>query len=117
VFESRRPGTGDHSLTIGVEDLRLAVSGQRFVQRLDAEPGVHGVRQPPRKDMARRPVHDRDQVQEAALDRDVGDVGAPDLIGPVDREPLEQIGINPMRRARHTGSEERWSNPTGRPNP
>ena len=62
---------------------RLAVSGQRFVKRLDAEPGVHGVRQPPRKDMARRPVHDRDQVQEVALDRDVGDVGAPDLIGTI----------------------------------
>ena len=54
--------------------------------------------------MARRPVHDRDQVQEAALNRDVGDIGAPDLIGPVDRHPLEQIGINPVRGMRRTGS-------------
>ena len=54
--------------------------------------------------MARRPVHDRDQVQEAALHGNVGDVGAPDLVGPVDRHPLEQIGINPVRRVRRAGS-------------
>ena len=46
--------------------------------------------------MARRPIHDRHQIQKAALHRDVGDVGAPDLIGPVDRQPLEKIGINPV---------------------
>ena len=36
------------------------------------------------------PVHDRYQVQEAALDGDMGDVRGPDLIGPVDGERLEQ---------------------------
>ena len=46
----------------------------------------------------------RDQVQEAALDRDVGDVGAPDLIGPLDRHPFEQIGINPVRGMGIAGS-------------
>ena len=54
--------------------------------------------------MARRPVHDRHQVQEAALNRNVSDVGAPDLIGPVDRQPLEQIGVNPVLRMRCAGS-------------
>ena len=54
--------------------------------------------------MAGRPVHDRDQVQEASLDRDVGDVGAPDLIAGLDRQPPEKIGINPMRRMGGAGS-------------
>ena len=34
--------------------------------------------------MTRGPVHDRNQVQKAALNGDIRDVGAPDLIGPVD---------------------------------
>jgi hypothetical protein len=40
----------------------------------------------------------------ATLDGDVGDVGAPDLVGPIDRQPLEQIGIDPVRRMRRAGS-------------
>jgi len=48
--------------------------------------------------------HDRDQVQEATLHRDVSYVGAPDLIGPVDCHALEQIRINSMRRVRRAGS-------------
>ncbi len=48
-------GAGELAALVGVEDLRLAGCGQRFVQRLDAEPGVHGVRQPPGEHMARRP--------------------------------------------------------------
>ena len=54
--------------------------------------------------MARRPVHDGDQGQEATLNRDVGDIGAPDLIGSIDLNPLEQIRVNPMRRVRRAGS-------------
>ncbi len=77
--------------------------GQRLVQCLDAEPGIHGVRQPPRQDMARRPVHDRDQIQEPAPHRDVGDVGAPDMIGAVHRHIPKQIGIDPVRRVRRAG--------------
>ena len=53
---------------VGVEYLRLAASGQRLSQGLDAEPGVHGVRQPPEHNVAFRQVHDRDQVQKATLD-------------------------------------------------
>ena len=36
--------------------------------------------------------------------RDVGDVGAPDPVGAVDRHPPEKIGINPMRRVGIAGS-------------
>ena len=95
---------GELAALVGVEDLRLAVFGQRLSQGLDAEGGIHGVRQPPSENMARRPVHDRHQVQEPALNRDVGDVGAPDLIGTVNLHPLEKIGINPMRRMGGAGS-------------
>ena len=54
--------------------------------------------------MARRPVHDRYQVQKATLDGDIGDVGAPDPIGLVDSHPFEKIRINPVHGMRHAGS-------------
>ena len=41
--------------------------------------------------------------EEAALDRDVGDVGAPDPIRTLNRQPLEQVGINPVLGMRHAG--------------
>ena len=54
--------------------------------------------------MAGRPVHDSNQVQEATLNRDVGDVGAPDVIGSRDLHVSQQIRINPVFRVRVTGS-------------
>ena len=54
--------------------------------------------------MTRGPVHDRNQVQKSALNGDIHDVGAPDLIGTVDHEPVQKIRINPVRRMRITGS-------------
>lgn len=44
------------------------------------------------------------EVQEAALNGDVGDAGAPDLVGTVDLHPFEKIGINPVIRVGITGS-------------
>ena len=38
----------------------------------------HRVRYPPSQNLAARPVHDRDEVEEASTHLDVGDVGAPD---------------------------------------
>src|SRR5208283_904785 len=58
-------------LTIGVENLRLAVSGQCFFQRSEAERGVHRVGEPPGENGPARPVDDRDQIEEAPADRDV----------------------------------------------
>ncbi len=95
---------GELAALVGVEDLGLAVSGHRLVQRLDAEPGIHSVRQPPRQDMARRPIHDRDQVEEPAPYRDIGDVGAPDMIGADYRQVPQQIRINPVLRVWSAGS-------------
>ena len=84
---------------IRVEDLRRARPKRRF-QRLDAEAGVHRVRQPPSQHVTAGPVHDRDQVQEARRHRDVGDVGAPDLVRAVYRQLSKQIRIDAVTRLR-----------------
>src|SRR5208283_6037215 len=85
-------------LTIGVENLRLAVSGQCFFQRSEAERGVHRVGEPPGENGPARPVDDRDQIEEAPADRDVRYIGRPDLVRPLDRHVAQEIGINLVPR-------------------
>ena len=46
---------GELAALIGVENLRLAVAGQRLIERLDAKARVQGVRQPPGQHMPTRP--------------------------------------------------------------
>src|SRR5438105_1130467 len=74
---------GELAALIGVEDLGLAVPFQGLIEGLDTEIGAERVRQLPRQHRTAVPVHDRDQVKEALGHRDVGDVGAPYLIGPL----------------------------------
>ncbi len=47
------------------------------------------------------PFHDRDQIEEATAHRYVGDVGAPDLIGPFHSQSTQQIevGFAPFRQS------------------
>src|SRR3954451_19848454 len=52
------------------------------LKRIHAEARVHGVRQTPRQHGPARPVNDRHQVQETLSDRDIRDVGRPDVVGP-----------------------------------
>jgi hypothetical protein len=80
------------------EDLGLAEAGQRLVQRVDAERDVHRVRQPPVQNRPARPVEDRDQVEEAAADRDVGDVRRPHLVRPVDYQVAQEVRVNLVAR-------------------
>src|SRR5690606_26604569 len=47
------------------------VSGQRLLQGLDAEAGVHGIRQPPAQHLPAMPVHDGHQVKEPAAHGDI----------------------------------------------
>ena len=56
-----------------------------------------------RQNLARRPVHDGHQEDEAAPHRDIGDVGCPHLIRPLDRQISEQVRIHRMRRVRRAG--------------
>ena len=80
------------------------MASQRLIECLDAKARVQGVRQSPSQHMPTRPIHDRHQVKEASAHRDIGDVGAPDLIGPVDRHALEQIRVDPVLGMRLAGA-------------
>jgi hypothetical protein len=92
MAQSRPPSAGEvrHQMAfIGLlpTSLRPAEARQRLLQRTDTERAVHGVGQPPRQHRPARPVHDRHEIEKAAANRDVGDVGAPDLVRPLDGLP------------------------------
>ena len=94
----RPPGEGEAgelAALVGIEDLRRAMPGQGLVESVCAEARVQRVRQPPSQDEPARPVHDRHQVKEAAVHRDVSDVGAPDMVRPLDRQTPQQIRVDP----------------------
>ena len=79
------PGrSGELRSLIGVHDLGRPEAGDGVLKCLYAEVRVHRIAEPPVQHLARGPVHDRDQIQEAALHRDEGDIGTPDLVRPVD---------------------------------
>ena len=65
---------GELSALVGVKDLRPAVFCNGFFQSVGAKVRGHGVRQPPRQDFARGPVHHRHQVGKALGHGDVSDV-------------------------------------------
>ena len=77
---------GELTALIGVEDFRPAVPGDRFVQGIDAEVSGQRVGNAPGQDFAAVPVNDRCQVDKALLHRNVGNVGRPDLIRPINRQ-------------------------------
>ena len=89
---------------VGVEYLRLAMPGQGLFERVRAEACVQCVRQTPGQDVPARPVHDRHQVKEAALHRDIGDVGAPDVVRPLDCQAPQQIWVDPVLGVRIAGA-------------
>jgi hypothetical protein len=78
----------------GVEDVRLAVTRQSVLQRLDAECRFHGNRQPPRQHPATEPVEHHSQIDEAMRHRDVADVHRPHLVRPLDRQAAQQVRID-----------------------
>ena len=88
VFEKNagEAGAGELAALIRVEDLWPAVTGQSFVQRLNAELDLHGDRQSPSEDPAAEPVDDGGEIDEAARHRDIRDVHRPDLVGSDDRQ-------------------------------
>jgi hypothetical protein len=99
-WRSRVPVNSELAALVGIEDLGAAVPEERFFQGLNAELSAERVRQPPRQHGTAHPVHDHDQVKEALGHRDVGDVGAPDLIDPFDRDATEQVGVDLVGRCR-----------------
>ena len=84
-----------------MEDLWLAITCQRHLQGIDTELRVKAVGELPAEHVSGEQFHDRQQVQESLLQRDVGDIGRPDLIRcrdllEVGRVPLR--GVNPEAR-------------------
>ncbi len=80
------------------------MTGHGFFEGLDAEVGIHGVRQPPGQHAPARPVHDGHEVEKAPPHRDVRDVCAPDLVRPVDHEAAQQIGPLAVLGMGHRGA-------------
>jgi len=77
---------------IAVEDSRHRRPQGAF-QRIQAEKSVEGIAQFPRQNETAEPIHDRHQIQETLIQRDVGNVRTPDLIGSLDAKPLQKIGV------------------------
>ena len=48
--------------------------------------------------MPGRPVHYRHEVEKPSRDRDIGDVRAPHVVRPGDREVAQQVGEDPVLR-------------------
>src|SRR6516162_477689 len=82
---------GELAALVGIEDVGPAVARERRLERLDTKIGAKRVRQPPRQHRAANPGHDDHQIEKALGHRNVGDIGAPDLIDPLDRQPAEQV--------------------------
>lgn len=87
---------GKLAALVRVEDLGPTITGQRRLQRRDTEASIHRVRQPSGQHLAGCPVHDRHQVEEAPTHGDVCQIGAPDEVGPLDRQLAQQIRVDPV---------------------
>lgn len=74
-----------------------------LVQGCDAEVCLQRVRDAPRQNLACVLVHDGDQIEEATSHRQVCDVGAPNLVGPIHAQAAQQIGVNPVPLRRFAG--------------
>src|SRR5450631_2696231 len=66
---------------VGIKDFGYAEVLDSFLETVHTEPRIHRVRQPPCQYLATVPVDDRDQVDKAVQQPNIGDVGTPHLIG------------------------------------
>lgn len=85
--------TGERTALIGVEVHRRSLP-KSPAEGDDAEPCVQGVGKLSREDEAAVPIDAGREVHETAAHREVGDIGAPDLIRSDDDGVPEQVGIN-----------------------
>src|ERR1700719_3498465 len=77
-----------------------AVASERFLECIDTKISAERVAQSPRQHRSAHPVHDDHQVEEAFGHRDVGNVRAPYLIDPLDRDPTEEVRVDLVGRCR-----------------
>ena len=93
---------GELATLVGVEDFgHGARRGDSLLQSLQAKRRIERVGEFPGKHRPGVPVHDGHQIRMSTLHRNVGDVGAPCLIRPVDFQFLEQIRVFAMRGVGH----------------
>ena len=81
---------GKLAALIGVEDLRRAVSDDGLLDGLDAKIAVQCIGDAPGQHFAAMPIH----LHKAAVHRDVGDIGGPGLVGAVDGQVAQPVGVN-----------------------
>ena len=79
---------------VAVEYLGGSIFEQCLLECFDTEAGVKRVGQAPGEYLSGGPVHDGNQVHETFGHRNVGDVGCPYLVGTVNSESSQQIGIH-----------------------
>ena len=96
---SQKVGRGELRALIGVPDFGLA-EAERGVERGQAEAGLHRVGEFPTEHEAAEPIHHRDQVEKAATHRNVSNIGAPDVVGPLDRDAAQQVRVDLVTRRR-----------------
>ena len=92
---AREGGAGKLGALVGIEDSR-GTGHKSFLQGHQAETSLHRDRGLPGEDIPAEPVHDRHQVEPAAVKPDVRDIRRPNLIRLRYIQPSEQIGVNGM---------------------
>lgn len=95
--ELTAPGLSPGQALIGVEDRWRPKAGIPSSSASMQKP-ASSVRQLPRQHLPARPIPGGDQVEKAPAHRDLGHVGAPDVIRPFDCEVSQQVGVGLVLR-------------------
>jgi len=90
----------------GLVEAERSEAVDSLVQRFNAEVGLQRVRYPLGQDLAGEPIHDDDEIEESTAHRQVGDVGAPDLIGSLHPQTAPNALSGRMPDAGHTAADE-----------
>ena len=94
-FENPCEGfTGKLATLIRIENLRASFLLECFIKAFYAERLVQTVAEAPAYDVTARPVHDRCQVNVRVTQRDIGNVGAPDLVAALYFKIAQQVGVD-----------------------
>ena len=89
-------------LKISGRPLLKASSGAPFQGR-DTEAHFQSIGEPPGQHVSAVPVHNGHEIKESPGHGQVGDVGCPNLIDPVDCYSFEQVRVYPVFRCRLAG--------------
>lgn len=85
---------------VEVKYFRRSIFGDGLAEHFKTEIGCHADRHKVCKHLSRGPVNNRDQIDEAAPHRNIGQIDGPDLIRPFDNEATEQVEIDLVFRVR-----------------